>query len=167
MGSDHFEGVYSPIYYEARNGKLEPLFTLDKSGKDLLLTAVIRDEDGKFLGKLYRNNFTPNSDKSYTSCRKFETKCVPNVFLFKDGDTELFRAEIKEDGFCSIKGIFHTRVGKEEKVMKIEVNDSETVIYNSVKNSDGTLTFVNMGTLSYNYMINACIKIKANEIALG
>lgn len=99
LGTNTFKNCHYVVYYETRNGKFENLFTLEESDLDFLLTtSSIRDENGRYLGKLIRNKISPSEKGSLTSGREYETKRVPNKFWLKDGDTSILSVRADTPG---------------------------------------------------------------------
>lgn len=143
LGSNTFKNSRNVVYYETRNGKFENLFTLELSDLDFLLTVnSIRDEKGRFLGKLVRNKVIQHKS-SLTSGREYETKRVPNKFWLKDGDTTLLSVRADTPGQWIINGVFYIKVGKEEKIVKIEITDKETIISNQIRLSNNEIERAN------------------------
>jgi hypothetical protein len=135
LGSNTFISTDKLIYYESKSGNFVNLFDLKKNNQDFLLTTKITDENNKFLGKLYKNNFVPTTDKSLLVGRKFETKRIPNEFWLKDCDKVLINVKASNDDWI-INGIFHIQVGKNKKIVKIEITDTKTTIFERVKHED-------------------------------
>jgi hypothetical protein len=132
LGSNTFISTDKLIYYESKSGNFVNLFDLTKNNQDFLLTTKITDENNQFLGKLNKNNFVPTTDKSLLIGRKFETKRIPNEFWLKDGDKVLVSVKASNDDWI-INGIFHVQVGKSKKIVRIEIRDTETAIFERVK----------------------------------
>lgn len=170
LGSNKFVNSRYVIYYENRNGKFENLFTLEENDLDFLLTTEsIRDESGRHLGRIWRNKVIQPEEGSLTSGREYETKRTPNKFWLKNGETLILSVRAETNGLWIINGIFHVKVGKKERIVKIEVTDSETIISSQIISKDPVtheeiISFVNPIQLSNNEVKNSGgIKISSTE----
>lgn len=132
VGADHFENSYSPISYDDGDGKFKPLFILEQNidTQEVFLSTKIRDKDGRFLAKLYRNNFVPQGDPALNGEREFQTKRIPNTFklIRKKDCAVLFYAKAEIVNSWKVNGVFHVKLG--DAVTKIEITDLATVISN-------------------------------------
>jgi len=131
LGSNISINTDKLIYYESKSGNFVKLFDLTKNNQDFLLTTKITDENNQFLGKLNKNNFVPTTDKSLLVDRKFETKHIPNEFSLKDGEKVIISTKASDNDWI-INGIFHVQVGKNKKIVRIEIKDTETSIFERV-----------------------------------
>jgi hypothetical protein len=159
LGSNIFINTDILINYENKNGKFVNLFELNKNDLDFLLnTGDLRDEDGKYLGKLYKNKIIQGKSKSLTSGRKYETKRIPNKFWLKHGDKLLLCVSAEEPGKWVITGVFHIKVGEKEKLVRIEITDTEATVFERIKSEDQitkemNVDFVKCGEFSNNSII--------------
>lgn len=132
LGSNTFINTDKLIYYESKSGNFVKLFDLTKNNQDLLLTTKITNENNQFLGKLNKNNFVSTTEKSLLVGRKFETKHIPNEFLLTDGDKVLISVKASNNDWI-INGIFHVQVGKNKKIIRVEIEDTETSVFERVQ----------------------------------
>ncbi|AKB51648.1 hypothetical protein MSBRW_2395 [Methanosarcina barkeri str. Wiesmoor] len=120
---------------DKKTGDRIPLFSLENSDNNLILTTEIRDENSELIAKIDRNELT-QINKNFDVQGELEKGNGLTLTKRDNGDV-IFNAKITEDGYAAVSGIFYVG-GKKIRVTDrtVEINDTPRQTVNGVNVHD-------------------------------